>query len=81
MSYVRTPEHRILLAELIVRSKPWIKSTGPKSAEGKAKVAQNGFRGNPRKTIQEARLLEKLIAEDALVLASPSRDPAAIAIE
>lgn len=81
MSYIRTPEHRMLRRELIVRSKPWIKSTGPTSAEGKAKVAQNGFRGNPRKTIQESRLLEKLIAEDALVLAYPSRDPAAIATE
>jgi hypothetical protein len=74
-------ETRILRAELIHRWKPWEKSTGPKSEKGKAKVAQNGFRGNPRKTIQEARLLEKLIAEDVLVLASPSRDPSAIATE
>lgn len=28
--------------------KPWLKSTGPKSAEGKAKVAQNAYRGAVR---------------------------------
>ena len=37
MSYFRTPEHRKLRAELIRRWKPWEQSTGPKSAEDKAR--------------------------------------------
>ena len=44
MSYYRTVEHHRLRAELITRWKPWKKSTGPKSAAGKAKPAQNAYR-------------------------------------
>ena len=73
MSYIRTPEHRRLRAELIKRWRPWEKSTGPKSKEGKAVVAQNGFRGNPRETLKAAREIEQLISEDGLFWASASR--------
>ena len=55
MSYYRTPEHRALRAELIRRWKPWEKSTGPKSAEGKAKVARNPYRGGERQMLRELR--------------------------
>lgn len=60
MSYVRTPEHRALKAELIRRWKPWEKSTGPKSPEGKAKVSQNGYKGGTREMLRElARMLKE----------------------
>ena len=73
MSYIRTPEHRRLRAELIERWRPWEKSTGPKSKEGKAVVAQNGFRGNPRETLKAAREIERLISEDVLYFSTASR--------
>ena len=58
MSYYRTPEHRKLRAELIREWKPWEKSTGPKSSEGKAKAAQNAYKGGHRTALRElARLL------------------------
>ncbi len=53
MSYARTPEHRALQAELIRQWKPWEKSTGPKSEEGKAKVAQNSYKGGQRQILRE----------------------------
>ena len=73
MSYIRTPEHRRLRAELIKRWRPWEKSTGPKTTEGKAIVAQNGFRGSPRATLRAAREIEQLISGDGLFWASASR--------
>ncbi len=59
MSYYRTPEHRKLMGELIRRWKPWEKSTGPKSAEGKAKVSQNAFRGGWREEMKVLRAMLK----------------------
>ena len=53
MSYVRTPEHRALRAELIRRWKPWEKSTGPKTAEGKKRAAQRGFKGAARPAMRQ----------------------------
>ena len=73
MSYIRTPEHRRLRAELIKRWRPWEKSTGPKTTEGKAVVAQNGFRGNPRETLKAARQIERLLSEDVLYFSTASR--------
>ena len=58
MSYYRTAEHRRLRAELIQRWKPWEQSTGPRSAEGKATSARNGYRGGER---QSLRALAKLL--------------------
>ncbi len=65
MSYVRTPEHRALRAELIRRWKPWEKSTGPRSPEGKTRSAMRGYKGGKRNQLQElARVLREC---DALV--------------
>ena len=47
-----TPERRARQAELIRTWKPWEKSTGPKTAGGKAKAAQNG---DPGGALAEAR--------------------------
>jgi len=58
MSYYRTPEHRRLRAELIQRWKPWERSTGPRTAEGKATSSRNGYKGGERETL---RTLAKLL--------------------
>ena len=70
MSYIRTPEHRRLRSELIKRWRPWEKSTGPKTTEGKEVVALNAFKGSPRETLRAAREIEQLISEDVLFWAS-----------
>jgi len=58
MSYYRPPEHRRLRAALIRRWRPWERSTGPKTAEGKARVARNAFHGAMRSLLRRiARLL------------------------
>lgn len=60
MSYYRTPEHRAKQAERIRRWKPWEKSTGPKSEEGKQRSAMRGFKGGTRDLLRElARLLRE----------------------
>ena len=65
MSYFRTAEHRKLRAALIRQWKPWQRSTGPKSVEGKAKSAQNAYKGGWRAQLRE---LQRVLREqdDAL---------------
>jgi hypothetical protein len=43
-----TPERRRRQAELIKSWKPWEKSTGPRTSEGKARVSRNAWRGGTR---------------------------------
>ena len=64
MSYVRTPEHRALRAELIRRWKPWEQSTGPKSSEGKEKAAKRGFKGATRPLVRALARALKQQSED-----------------
>jgi hypothetical protein len=64
MSYLRTPEHRALRAELIRRWKPWEQSSGPKTDAGKAVVAMNSWRGDPRGTMAAAKKLARIISAD-----------------
>ena len=60
MSNGWTPERRKRQAELIKRWKPWEQSTGPRTAEGKARTARNGYSGGMRMTLRAfARLLRK----------------------
>ena len=60
MSYYRTPEHRAMRAELIRRWKPWEKSTGPKTEQGKAQSAMRGYKGGTREQLREvARMLRE----------------------
>lgn len=40
-----TPERRARQAVLIRKWKPWKRSTGPRTAEGKARTARNGDKG------------------------------------
>ena len=58
-------ERRRKQSELIREWKPWEQSTGPKSSEGKARVATNAWRGGHRAQMRE---LSKLV--NAKVLAS-----------
>lgn len=48
MSYYRTQEHKALRSALIKNWKPWEKSTGPKTKEGKERVSKNAYKGNTR---------------------------------
>ena len=48
MSYVRTAEHRAMRSEMIHQWKPWRKSTGAKTEEGKRKSAMNAYKGGIR---------------------------------
>ena len=43
-----TQERRQRQSELIQTWQPWASSTGPKTTEGKAKAAQNAFKGGIR---------------------------------
>ena len=43
-----TPERRARQAKLIQKWRPWEKSTGPRTVEGKARVATNAYKGGHR---------------------------------
>jgi hypothetical protein len=69
MSYVRTPEHRALRARLIHRWKPWLKSTGPKTPDGKRRSALRGYKGAVRPTLRLiGRVLRQLPPRTAFPL-------------
>ena len=53
-----TPERRARQSALIRNWKPWERSTGPKSAEGKVAVSQNAYKGGTRPML---RLLAGLL--------------------
>lgn len=42
------PSRRRAQAETIRRTRPWTRSTGPRTAAGKATCARNGYRRSPR---------------------------------
>ena len=51
--YYRTPEHRRLMGKLVRRWKPWEKSPGPTTPDGKAKVARYPDKGGTRHLLRE----------------------------
>ena len=55
-----TPERRAQQAARIREQKPWLQSTGPKSATGKALVSRNAFKGG---VWQELRDLHRNLNE------------------
>lgn len=60
-----TPERRAKQAEAIKRWRPWESSTGPRSSEGKARVAQNAYRGAQRQRQREiAPIFAALLAKE-----------------
>ena len=61
MATTWTPERRARQAELIRQWKPWKQSTGPKSVEGKERVAANAWTGGHRAQLRE---LSKLVNDE-----------------
>jgi hypothetical protein len=68
MSYTRTPEHRARQAERIKQWKPWEKSTGPRTEEGKARAAMRGYKGALRPKMRQEckRLTAEAMAQLAM---------------
>jgi len=60
-----TPERRARQARLIHTWRPWERSTGPRTPEGKARVARNAYKGNKRGQLRELR---QLLREHTLML-------------
>ena len=52
-----TPERRARQAELIRLWKPWEKSTGPRTPDGKAKAARNAWKGGQWRELRNLRRL------------------------
>ena len=50
-----TPERRARQAVLVRSWKPWERSTGPRTAEGKAVVRRNAYKGDHRGELRELR--------------------------
>ena len=55
-----TLERRQRQAELIRNWRPWAKSTGPRTPEGKARVSRNAWKGGHRAELRE---LTKMVNE------------------
>jgi hypothetical protein len=56
-----TAEERQRQAQLIHKWKPWERSTGARTPEGKAKVSQNAYKGSVRGLLKSvAKLLKSL---------------------
>lgn len=64
-----TPERRAQQAARIREQKPWLQSTGPKSAAGKATVSRNAFKGGYWRELRDmARRLNKDLQEQQRLL-------------
>ena len=50
-----SPERRQRQSQAIKEWKPWSKSTGPKSAAGKAQVSHNAYKGAHRIKLQDLK--------------------------
>jgi hypothetical protein len=64
-----TPERRAQQSAVIHRWRPWEQSTGPRSDEGKARTARNGFKGGQWRKLRElTKAMNELLREqrDAL---------------
>jgi hypothetical protein len=48
-----TPERKAKQSQAISQWKPWAKSTGPKSPEGKARISRNAWKGGHRPELRE----------------------------
>lgn len=61
-----TEERRARQAAAIRTWRPWEKSTGPRSSEGKAKVARNPFKGGLRNELRDISKLLRAIEKGDL---------------
>lgn len=72
MSSHWTPERRARQALAIHRWRPWERSTGPRTAEGKATASLNAYRGGHRKALrEEIRALRALLETWGKVAVEP----------
>jgi hypothetical protein len=60
MSSVWTQERRAQQASRLHSLKPWMRSTGPRTAAGKARSARNAYKGGVRAAV---RLLNRALNE------------------
>jgi hypothetical protein len=68
--WLATVTGRTCAGSLIQRWKPWERSTGPKTPEGKARVSRNAYKGGTRPLLRElARLLREQKSPDRRVRA------------
>ena len=59
-----TDERRRRQAELIGRWRPWEKSTGPRTPEGKSRSSRNAYKGSAKQKMREiAAFIAKLERE------------------
>ena len=65
MATTWTPERRAKQAELIRQWKPWAKSTGPRSAEGRQRVSKNAWTGGHRAQLRELSKIVNAEVEQA----------------
>lgn len=70
-----TPQRRARQAKLIRTWRPWERSTGPQSDEGKRRVAKNADRGGQR---QALRAIGRLLKQHKLGLDEFARDVRAL---
>jgi hypothetical protein len=64
-----TPERRARQAALIRTWQPWARSTGPRTDEGKARTARNGFKGGHWLMLRElTKLLNDALREQRQTL-------------
>ena len=64
-----SPEARARQAELIRTWRPWERSTGPRSEDGKARASRNAFKGGARQEIRAlTRSLNTLLREQRRLL-------------
>ncbi len=59
-----TPERRARQAQAIRRWKPWERSTGPATAEGKARSKMNGYKGGKWRELRELRKTMNALLRD-----------------
>src|SRR5258705_1529797 len=72
MSNGWTPERRARQAELIKSWKPWTRSTGPQTANGKTRVSRNAYKGGERTALRKlARVLRECKGVRELFNTSP----------
>jgi len=76
-----TPERRQRQAELIREWKPWAKSTGAKTAEGKAVVSRNAYKGGHRTQCRELVRLINVELHQSHELLTSLRQPQNINFE
>jgi hypothetical protein len=54
-----TQERKARQASLIQRWKPWERSTGPRTTEGKTRISRNAYKGSPRSMLRALSQLLK----------------------